>query len=191
MLKNKIIQKNLQQIITNDNPVIDVFILLGDLNNNIISSSITIITNKLKILNFSKSTITKVKLITIELLENITKHQIENHSELPYFELSINDSSLRLTTGNCISKADFKELKGKLDNYQNLTLKKVNEKYFEILGNGSLDDQGNAGLGLLTLMKRSKKNYEYQAHEITKKEYFFNSVVSIDYNSSQINSPKI
>ena len=180
MLKNKFAKENLESFNGAEKSISDIFILLGDLNHSVIVSAITIIENKLSILDFSKSVIKKAKLIAIELLENVSKHQVEGTDFSPYFELSIGDDSLKFTTGNCISKMDSEKLGDKLSEYSALPPEKIKEKYYEALSNGELDEEGNAGLGLLTLMNRSQKQYDYKIDKISDTEYFFNSTISIE-----------
>lgn len=180
MLVNNRTQQNLQDILLNENVYDDVYILLGELNKNIIGSTISIITNKLTALNYSKSIITKAKLITIELLENINKHQAEAHTFAPYFELLIDGSALKFTAGNCVTKEESEELATKLDKYDKMTQEKINEEYFQVLKTGIIDTEGNAGLGLLTLLRRSRKNYEFNMDKINDEEFFFNSTIILN-----------
>ncbi len=184
MLKNNFAQGEIEKSLKADHQLSDVFILLGELNNTIVGSAIAIIADKLSIYGFSKSVISKSKLICIELLENITKHQVDEHTMSPYFRFSINDEFLLFTTGNCINEDESNYLSDTLESYKDLSTKDISAKYFEALKNGSLDESGNAGLGLLTILKRAQKKYEYQIDKISDTEYYFNSEVRIEHSNS-------
>jgi len=180
MIDNKYAQKNIANMLKDDKVYTDIFILLGGLNKALIVSSIQILEGKLKGAGYPKTLVSRAKLIGIEILDNILKHQIENPSLVPYFEVSINHEEMKFTSGNCISSDDYVFLNEKLSEYCNLSQDGVKKRYMERLRNGSLDDEGNAGLGILTILKRAEKRYEYVIEKISEKEYFFNATVKIE-----------
>ena len=177
MITNKFAIKHIRKIVDDDENYTDIFILLGDLNKSLIVSSIQIIENKLKVLGYPKRMITKTKLIGVELLDNMQKHAVEEASIPPYFEISLSHTRLKITSGNCISKSDYLFLNNKLNEYESLSYDGIKDKYLDQLRNGSMSETGDAGLGLLTILKRSEKKYDYKMERIKDNEYYFNSNV--------------
>jgi hypothetical protein len=180
MIRNKFAHINIAKTLKNRNEYSYLFILFGTLNRSVIFSSINIIEQKMLALNYSRTLITKPKLVGVELLENMLKHQSKKASLKPYFELSIYDAELKFTTVNCVSEFDYELLSHKLKEYECLSHEGVKELYMKKLSSGKMDREGNAGLGILTVMKRTKKRYEYQIEKITENEYYFNSTFSLN-----------
>ncbi len=181
MISNKYAHNQISGLLTEEKSFTDLFILLGSIDKTMIASSIQIIEGKLKALNFPKKLITKTKLIGVEVLDNILKHHSDNPSEQPYFEVVIHEKELKISAGNCISKKDYLFLSETLADYLKLSEKDIKEKYMLQMKTGGFDDQGNAGLGLLTIIKRSVGKYKYNLTKKTDEHYFFNSSIKINF----------
>jgi hypothetical protein len=180
MLNNKFANSSINKTLKSNNLYSDLFILFGAVNKVVIFSSIKIIEEKLGQLNYGKSTITKAKLVAVELLENMLKHQLESASLNPYFSLSIFNGELQFTTGNCVSVTNYHFLNDKLKEYENMSSLDIKELYMKQLSEGDLDEKGNAGLGILTVMKKTNKRYDYDIEKISDQEYYFNSTISLN-----------
>jgi len=179
MITNPYAQENLGKIINSPNQYSDLYVILGDLERNSISYSIKVLEQKLNNLNYSRSLVTRAKLIGVELLDNIYKHQEKEATLNPYFEFSLNDKELRFTSANCVSKKAYDFLNSKLKEYSKLSVKELKGKYIGQLKEGQLDDLGNAGVGLFSILQRSAKNVEYKLSKVKDGEYYFNFVVKI------------
>ena len=178
MIQNKFADQKLTKIIENEQSYSDLFILFGHLNQNITISSIQIIEHKLLKLNFSKTFISKTKLLLIELLENISKHQLKNPSVDPYIQIALRSDGITFYSGNSISIADLDILNDKISNYNSLSPEELKKLYMKKLGDGEISKEGNGGLGLLTIFNRSNKQYKHLIEKISSTEYYFN--VEID-----------
>jgi len=179
MLTNKIVQNNILNTFKSNEEFSDLFVLFGTLNKNTIISSINIIESKLKELNYKKTIISRAKLISIELLENILKHQKIETKHQSFFEVGINKNEIVFKSGNSVNKNSAKKLSS---NLKNLTLKNTNaikELYLERLRNGKLDEKGNAGLGILTILKRSNQKYSFEINPINNSDYYFSNAIKI------------
>jgi len=181
MISNQFARNKILGILDEKESFSDLFILLGNLDKSMIASSIQIIESKLQALGYPKRMITKTKLIGVEVLDNILKHQSEASSQSPYFEVLISQSELRISSGNCVSKKDYLFLNTKLKSYVQLNNQAIKEKYMLQMKQGNFDSQGNAGLGLLTIIKRSVGNYKYGLTKKDEEHYFFNSSIKINF----------
>lgn len=157
----------------------DLFILLGEINLSIIASSIVIIENKLNELNFPKQIISRTKLISIELLDNILKHQLKNSEYKPFFKVIISDKNIKFVSGNCISQKDFEILNDKLTTLSSLKPNEIQDVYMKSLKNNELDTDGNAGLGLLTIMKKDKLEFNYELIKLSNNYYFYKNKINL------------
>jgi len=179
MIENKHVEEKIAQILTKADRHSDLFLLYGHINQHMVNSSIEIIENKLIKLKYSKTMISKTKLLGVEIMENMFKHQFKNHSLSPYFHLSVSGSGLTIVSGNSISSKRQKILKQKLDKYESLTPEELRVLYLKQLGKGKITKQGNAGLGILTIYNRSKKNSSYKLSKINDSEYYFSMEVNL------------
>ncbi len=179
MIDNKFAAKRITQTLTQSQPYSDLFVLCGPLNQHIVNSTIHLMENKLKTLKYSKTMISKVKLLGIEMMENMYKHQLKKATVSPYFQFMANEDGLTIIACNAVSAKDRKVLNEKLVKYESNTLKELKELYLHRLGNGKITKKGNAGLGLLTIYNRSGKNAGYLMDKISEKEYYFSLEVKI------------
>ncbi len=179
MIKNKVVSKKINYLLKDKKEYTDLFMLFGELNKQIITSSILIIESKLKMLNFSKTMVSKVKFVCIELLENMYKHQVPSSTHSPYFELSVCDDEIRIVAGNSVSKEKSLYLNEKLSQYTKLSKTELDDVYIKRLTEGELDEKGNAGLGILSVMRRANNSYNYKFEEVNQQETFFNSEISL------------
>jgi len=179
MLVNKFAEKYLKDGLDDTINYSDLFVLVGEMKKPIIGSSIKIIEQKLKNLNYSSTLVTRAKLIGVELLDNILKHQLKTPSLSSYFEVSLSDNELKFTSANCISEEDSKYLEEKLNEYDKLTVDEIRDKYVHELKFGKLDEKGNAGVGLLTILKRANKKHEYRLEKIKEGQYYFSFSIKI------------
>ena len=180
MITNKHAEESINTFLNSKEVNTDIFILLGSLSKNLIVSSIQIIESKLKKLNYPKTLISKAKLVSIELLDNILNHQSEIPKETPYFELSINKDMMRFSSGNCINNEDYQFLDEKLNRYEKLTTTEIQKEYIDRLKTGTLDKHGNAGLGILTILKRSNKKFTYGFKKISSNQHYFSNTIKIN-----------
>jgi len=179
MIKNKIATKKITNLLKDKKEYSDIFVLFGELNKPIIVSSILIIENKLKMKNFSKTMVSKAKFVCIELLENMNKHQTQITSLSPYFELSVCDDEIRIVSGNSVAKDESIYLNQKLNQYSKLSKTELDDVYIKRLREGELDEEGNAGLGILSVMRRADKKFSYEFEEVNQLETYFNSEISL------------
>ncbi len=181
---NNFVKEQIVKIMSDKDDYVDVFLMYGEINLSIIASSIVIIENKLKSQNYSKSLISRVKLISIELLDNIYKHQLVDSEYKPFFQVLINQSKVKFNTGNCIDQQNYEILNNKLNSLSTLNHKEVQGLYMNKLKSNELDVNGNAGLGLLSIMKKNGISYQYDLIKLPNNHYFYeNSINLINQNN--------
>ncbi|NOQ76147.1 MAG: hypothetical protein GQ574_29375 [Crocinitomix sp.] len=180
MIENNFAKRHIQNALDEVEPYSDMFILLGELNRTIISGTIRVIESKLHNLGYPKRMISRTKLIGVEILDNMQKHGCKEASISSYFEVSLNNSVLKITAGNCVSKTDSEFLTCTLNKYNAMSVDGIKKKYLEQLKHGVLSETGNAGLGLLSILKRSEKKINFEMEKIKEDEFYFNSNVILD-----------
>ena len=157
-----------------------LFVYYGKMNLDIIVSTIKLIESKMQMDDFDKSIISKTKMICIEILQNIVKHQEKHNSIFPYFIVGTNDKSLKILTGNVVSKNDRDIIVEKLNHLINLDQNLIEKDYKLALKKNEISKEGNAGLGLIDIVYRSNRNVSYKMDKIESELFTYNLNVLIN-----------
>jgi hypothetical protein len=119
----------------------------------------------------------RISFIIIENLQNIARHQdIPNDSNMAdncLFVLHINHKSARILTGNFIENSKKAGLKEKLDRIVSMDGEEMKALYKEILCDSEISEKGGAGLGLISMGRRTKGNIHYRFEEVDSQYSFF------------------
>lgn len=180
MITNQYAHHTVANMLENKEAFSDIIFLYGTMNQDIVNSALRIIENKLTWLKFSKTIISKTKLIGVELMENIYKHQSKNSTQSPYFQVVLNADGLSFYSGNSISPNNYQVLSEKLATYHTMTQEELKELYINKIGNDQITENGNMGLGLITIINRSNKKATHELLKISDEEYFFKLEVNIN-----------
>ena len=106
--------------------------------------------------------------ISVELLQNISRHGlIVNGKKEAVFTLSGDEDGFRFSTGNYLTKESADALAAKLDTINGLDADGLTNYYRKSLRESTLNDDDNAGVGLIDIKKFSnnKINYEFLEDE--------------------------
>jgi hypothetical protein len=179
MIANEFARDTMNGVFEKSEKFTDVVFFYGSLNQEIVNSTLRIIDQKLSWLNFSKSLISRTKLVGVELMENMHKHQTKSYTVSPYFVATLNSDGLSIHAGNSVSPNDYVVLMEKLALYNEMSLDELRKLYTDKLGREQIDMSGNMGLGLITIINRSNKKAAHELVKISDNEYFFKMQVLI------------
>lgn len=180
MIQNVNMLNLLKKIEDEENIKDYLFVLYGKMNQDIIVSAIQMIEKKMILEGFTKTNISKTKIVCIEILQNIIKHQKNHDSIFPYFIIGTNHHSLKILSGNVITKLDKDVIVEKLDEFISLDKDIIKDNYKLALKNNIITKEGNAGIGLLDIVYRSNNNVSYNIDDISQNLFSFNINVSIN-----------
>ncbi len=169
----------LSSIANEDFSVNNLVVVFGRMNQEVVISTVQLIERKLNIKNLNKGYVNRVKAISTEILQNITKHQHPDESYSPYFILNESNGNLNFYSGNVISLADKEFLTEKLKLYKQISFEQLKTLYLQTYSNAILTDEGNAGLGLLTIAIKAKQNLQFDFVKINDNFYHYNLELSI------------
>ena len=118
--------------------------------------------------------IRKICFLIVELLQNVVHHsdKDENGDTKSYFELIKNEDSYTIKTGNLISKEKTEELEKRMDCVLSSTDEEIKEKILNRLQNSEFSEKGGAGIGLLSIKKRTSEGMSYNI-EVFEGDYNF------------------
>ncbi len=124
----------------------------------------------------------KVFYVLVECLENISKHSDANDIEFGkgVFIVSQSDDKYTITTGNTIDNSKVENLKNMLDNINSQDQEGIKQLYKTQLREGSLSEKGGAGLGFISIVKKTGEKLDYSFLPLDNEKSFFilNSTVS-------------
>ncbi len=116
----------------------------------------------------------KVYSVSVESLENMYKHLNISEEERkkisqykPLFNIKKDGDNVHVKAGNLIYKKDSSIIKNRLDKINQLNQEEVHKLYYNEIANGKVSEEGNAGLGLLKIAKKSGQKLEYQFQDIS------------------------
>jgi len=123
----------------------------------------------------------KVYFILVEILQNVTKYQIE---EEEYFANSIMvvqkiNKNYFLTVGNLIKNTEIEDLTSRINKINSLEKEELTEFYKTVLTNGKYNLKGGAGLGLINIKRKAKHNLNFSFSNINQEHsyFYFTSII--------------
>ena len=119
--------------------------------------------------------------VTIECLQNITHHAArdESGSQQSFVLLSKHGDQYRLATGNLILQEDSNLIDYRLSELNKLDQKDVRKLYIETLCNENFSFKGGAGLGFLTIAKKTKSQIEYALNSVDNRFAYLSMSIAI------------
>lgn len=118
----------------------------------------------------------KVYHVLVECLQNISKHSdFQENSTLGrgVFIVSRSEDQYLITTGNMVENSRIEKLKGMLEHINSLDKEGLKQLYKEQMVGGTLSEKGGAGLGFISIVKRTGEKLDYNFQEIDANNSFF------------------
>jgi hypothetical protein len=157
-----------------------LFVLNSPFTGDIIADTIKMIEKNVRLAGYSQQVITRVKMISIEILQNIQKHQIITPGYNPYFVISSHAQELRIYSGNVVSDEVKLKIGERLRVYQSIDPGVIKNFYMESLKNTQVNHNSNASIGLLDIVYRANQNIDYHFKSIENNLSFFGLAVFLE-----------
>ena len=119
--------------------------------------------------------------VLIEALQNVSRHGwVDAQGETPFF-LTLEQTPLgfQIQTGNIVDFDMASELRERLASVNGMNRDELRKAYVETLCEGELSERGGAGLGLLSMAKRSEGPLNYQFTECGSDLFLFTLAVLV------------
>jgi len=124
--------------------------------------------------------IRKICFLVVETLQNIIHHSaVRNGNTYAYFELIKEGEDYLIKTGNLIKKEDTAELEKRLRCVTTITEDEIKDKIMDNLENKGFSDKGGAGIGLLSIQKRTNRGMLYEIEYFRDEFNFIHFEISI------------
>ncbi len=123
----------------------------------------------------------RVCTVLIECLQNISIHGAKDKSGMgkSFFILSANKEDYLIHCGNLVFQEDANLLAFKIDELNSLSIAELRKLYIETLCNDSFNYKGGAGLGFLTIAKKSSKPMAYELIPTENDLAFFSTIYTV------------
>lgn len=182
MIQNAQLSSLLVKIAEKEGVTDFLIVLHGNFNQDIVMSSIKLIENKCQELKYSSSLTTRLKMVSVEILQNISKHQHLSQDVLPYFVIGTNADGVAIYSGNMVTNSAKNIISDRLNVYSSFDKSQLKNFYRDSLKNTQISEAGNAGIGLLDIVYRSEQQVEYSFHDYKNELYYFGLNVTIKNN---------
>lgn len=154
------------------------YIYRGLFTKNITENILNLSESKLHITDENTSILNKhVYLVMVECLQNITRHQekpvSKNVEDSALFMIQQKADRYLITTGNLISNSNIPKLKEDLDKVNGLDVVELKAYYKHMLKTGIISHKGGAGLGLISMARKSKSKLSYAFSEVNERLSYF------------------
>ncbi len=113
--------------------------------------------------------------LLVETLQNTFNHSFkdDNGDRSSALCISQDQNSFYLSTGNLVSAEDIIPLTQKLSNINGMNPNELRKLYIETLCNDNFNKKGGAGLGFLTMAKKSEGKLGFEFVSVDKKSAYF------------------
>ncbi len=131
------------------------------------------------------STKKKLYFLMVESLQNITRHQHEEESEVAseksgLFIIRKVWKRYFLTTGNLIHEGEIEGLKDHIDKINSLSTQELKSQYRKVLDEGKISPKGGAGLGLIGMARKSGNKLDYSFKQVDDQHWYFYLNMALD-----------
>ena len=137
---------------------------------------------------FNIKLVSKKKLynIMVEALDNVCKHNApptNEHSALGIFFLEHNQGEFSLTTGNLILTKNVQNVTNKLILTNSLDVDELKQNYKDSIINGTISEQGTAGIGFFDMCLKSGNKLEYYFKQFNNQLLYIDLKANISLNA--------
>ncbi len=133
----------------------------------------------------------RISYIMIECLQNITRHQdqpeTDTNKDSGLFVLQRTKFKVFVTTGNVIRTEKIAKLEKHIQTIMHLNADELKEYYQKVLAEGDISDKGGAGLGLISMARRTGQHLLYRFVKIdeTYSYYYLQNEISLENISNE------
>lgn len=120
--------------------------------------------------------------VLIEVLQNTALHSAKDASNRmhSYLVVAKAENIYKIYSGNLILQSDRERLETKMSELVQMDKNSLRKMFIETLCNEDFTYKGGAGLGLLTIAKRSKEEVKFAIHQIDELFGYFQMEIIMD-----------
>ena len=154
---------------------------IGTFSQDILISFVSILERQMIQSVESKTTKNRLIYLVIECIQNIMFHSDklpENH-QFAYLIVSKNSLGYSIYTSNSVQSIQIPEFVKKIDLLMAAKKDSLSDLFLSKIKKQELNNRGHAGLGLLTIIDKSGKNFNYKVSEMTSNYSLFHLEINL------------
>ncbi|MFN2428973.1 MAG: SiaB family protein kinase [Cryomorphaceae bacterium] len=130
----------------------------------------------------SRQSIKRFFSVFVEAIQNIRLHGITDSKDEVHAGIIVYKSSTQLKANllNIVSARQAEHLLAKYDEVNAMDRKDLKKMYMDVMMHGELSNKGGAGLGIITIVLRSKNPCLCKVYPLTDEYKIFESSISVD-----------
>lgn len=123
-----------------------------------------------------------IKIVT-EILDNVCKHAFDGKNQVSSFTSKLYRQKLCIATRNLMESTHVHSFVEQIDALNILDREAIQDRYKLQLKNGRMDEESNAGLGLLEIARRTSNKLQYFFEQYDENSTYFTLFVELDTES--------
>lgn len=158
---------------------------LGTFSQSMLISIVSLIERALNSYGESDRLKKRLIYIVIECVQNIIYHsnkQSDNH-QLAYLVLAKNDKGYVLYSSNSMEVSYVNDLVIKLDELLKVKPDILSKVFTKKISNPNIDESNRGGIGLLTMIEKSEKNFQYEILKVSNTYALFIIQINLLYKN--------
>jgi len=174
------------RVISADDSTTLLFSHFGDFDTAKVENTLKFIESSVLEIGDKRSTMKRVCGMLIELLQNISIHGARDSKGHMHSFLIVakTGTEYKLYSGNLILSEMVEPMKSRMQQLVNMDETALRKLYIEILCNEEYSSQGGAGLGLVTIVKRSENQVNFYIDSIDEHFGFFRLEIAVPIASA-------
>ena len=159
-----------------------IFSHFGDFSQTKVDSTIKVIESAIMEAGDKRQTMRRICSVLIEILQNTSLHAAKdgNNHMHGYLIIARSNNKYRILTGNLILSGDIKVLESRMKEITIMDKNAIRKLFIETLCNEDFSYKGGAGLGLLTIAKRSLEEIKYSISSINETFGYFQMEITME-----------
>jgi hypothetical protein len=159
-----------------------IFSHFGDFSQTKVDSTIKLIESAIMEAGDKRQTMRRICSVLIEILQNTSLHAAKdgNNHMHAYLIIARSSDKYRILTGNLILSGDIKVLENRMKGITMMDKNAIRKLFIETLCNEDFSYKGGAGLGLLTIAKRSLEEIQYSISSINETFGYFQMEITME-----------
>ena len=153
----------------------------GELNSSVTDSLLLLTENAVIGAGATRKQMRRIGSVLIECLQNVSRHGwINDEGKLDlYLTVELTPLGYQIQCGNLVDIEMAADLRSRLSEVNGLTHEELRVRYVDVMCQNELSTKGGAGLGLLSMAKRSNGPLDYHFNEIQQEMYLFTLAVMV------------
>lgn len=156
---------------------------IGTFTQNILISFVSLLENYMNESIASHIIQKRLTYLVVETIQNIIHHSYKHpdNSQLAYIIISKNKSGYTINTSNAIETINTPSLIDKVEYLLKTKKNRFPELFRKKIANPEINDNGLGNLGLLTIVSKSDKNFNYKISTMTSIYSLFHIEIKLNY----------